>query len=101
MGGKIQVGILHKDKGHCKHVPEEIEVQGIELPKPLSDMEWADIKNLLRVHKYQILFEQELAHGIEHWSNVLEIKPQSEKLMELFDYQANYFLQKQARQPNL
>ena len=101
MGGMIQLGILHKGKGHDEHVHEEIEARGIKPPKPLSDMEWGDVKNLLRVHEYQVLVEQELARNIEHWSNVSEIKPQSEKLMELFDYQADYFLQKQARQKSL
>ena len=51
--------------------------------------------------EYTRLVELELARDIEHWKVVKEIAPQSDKMIELFEYQADYFLEKQARQTKL
>ena len=98
MGGKIVLGILHKGKGHDVHVHAEIEARGIEPPKPIAEMEWTDVKNLLKIDELRLLVEQELARSVEHWSAITEVKPVSDKMKELFEYQAGYFLNKKAKQ---
>ena len=98
MGGKITLGILHKGKGHDVHVQAEIEARGIEPPKPLAEMEWKDIKNLLNKDEFQSLVEKDLAQSIKHWSDIKEVKPVSDKMKELFEYQAQYYLEKRANQ---
>ena len=57
--------------------------------------------DLLKVDEYKRLVGLELARDIEHWKSVTQIEPQSDKMMELFDYQADYFLQKQSKQTGL
>ena len=51
--------------------------------------------------EYKKLVERELARGIEHWRDVKEFEPQSEKMKELFEWQAEYKLKKQSRQKGL
>ena len=101
MGGKIVLSALQKGKGHIDHVRAELEERQVELPVPLEKMKWKEAVNLLRLDEYHLLVEQELARSIEHWSKVTEIEPKSDKMMELFEYQADYFLQRQERQKSL
>ena len=101
MGGKIVLSVLQKGKGHADHVHAEIQQRGIEPPMPLKDMKWKEVVDLLRLDEYHTLVRLELARSIEHWKGVREIDPQSDKMMELFEHQEDYFLEKQTRQTKL
>ena len=61
-------------------------------------MKWTDVKNLLKIDELRLLVKQELARSVEHWSAITEVKPVSDKMKELFEYQAGYFLNKKAKQ---
>ena len=50
---------------------------------------------------FKRLVELGLARDIEHWKLVKDMVPQSEEMVELMEYQEEYFLQKQSRQRNL
>ena len=101
MGGKIVLSVLQKGKGHIDHVKAELEERGVEPPMPLGEMKWKEVIDQLRMDEYHLLVELELAWDIEHWSKVTQIDPQSDKMMELFEYQEDYFLQRQQRQKSL
>ena len=64
-------------------------------------MKWKEVVDLLRMDEYKRLVELELARDIEHWKLVKDMAPQSEAMMELFEYQEEYFLEKQSRQTKL
>ena len=89
MGGKIVVSVLQKGKGHVAHIDAELSECGVEPLIQLSKMKWKEVTYLLKKDKYKRLVELELARDIEHWTKVTEIKPQSDKMIELFDYQAD------------
>ena len=101
MGGKIVLSVLQKGKGHINHVDGELADRGVKPPMPLKDMKWKEVINLLKMDEYKRLVGLELARDTDHWTSITQIEPQSDKLMELFDYQADYFLQKQSRQTGL
>ena len=101
MEGKIVLSILQKGKGHMNHVRAEIEERGIEPLESINDMKWKEVIDLLRIDEYKRLVELELARDIDHWKMVKDVTPQSDQMMELFDYQEEYFLAKQARQTKL
>ena len=54
-----------------------------------------------RYAEYKGLVELELVRNIDHWTKVTDIEPLSEEMAELFDYQADYFFEKQSRQTYL
>jgi len=64
-------------------------------------MKWKEVIDLLRLDEHHTLVRLELARSIEHWKDVREIDPQSDKMMELFKHQEDYFLEKQTRQTKL
>ena len=101
MGGKLVLSVLQKGKGHISHVRAEIAERGVEPPTSIDDMKWKEVVDLLRMDEYKRLVELELAWDIEHWKVVKEIAPQSNKMIKPFEYQADYFLEKQARQTKL
>ena len=101
MGGKIVFSVLQKGKGHINHVRAELAERGIEPPTSIEDMKWKEVVDLLRMDEYKRLVELELARDIEHWKFVKDMAPQSEVMMELFEYQEEYFLEKQSRQTKL
>ena len=101
MGGKIVVSVLQKGKGHIAHVNAELSKREVEPPMELSKMKWKEVTALLRKDEYKRLVELELAWDINHWTRVTEIEPLSEEMAELFDYQADYFPDKQSRQTPL
>ena len=101
MGGKIVLSVLQKGKGHINHVSAEIAERGVEPPMSIDKMKWKEVIDLLRLDEYKRLVQLELARDIEHWKKVMNIAPQSDRMLELFDYQAEYFLQKQSRQTTL
>ena len=47
--------------------------------------------------EYLLLQEQGLARNIDDFSGIKQIKPQSEKMKELFVYQQEYYTNKQAK----
>ena len=101
MGGKIVLSALQKGKGHITHVGAELADRGVEAPVQLKDMKWKEVIDLLKMDEYKRLVGLELARDIDHWTSVTQVEPQSDKLMELFDYQADYFLQKRSKQTGL
>ena len=101
MGGKIVLSIINKGKGHINQVRAEIAERGIEPPTSIEDMKWKEVINLLRMDEFKRLVELGLARDIEHWKLVKDMVPQSEVMVELMEYQEEYFLQKQSRQRNL
>ena len=101
MGGKILVSILYRGKGHDEHVSAELSERGVEPPMEISKMKWNEVLDLLKLAEHKVLVERELARNIKHWSDVKEFEPQSEKMKELFDYQADHFLEKQSRKRGL
>ena len=64
-------------------------------------MKWKEVVDLLRIDEYKWLLQLELAQDIDHWRMVKEIAPQLDQMMELFEYQDGYFLDKQSRQTKL
>ena len=64
-------------------------------------MKWKEVVDLLRIDEYKRLVQLDLARDIDHWRMVKEITPQSDQIMELFQYQDGYFLGKQSRQTEL
>ena len=70
-------------------------------PMSIDKMKWKEVIDLLRLDEYKRFVQLELARDIEHWKKVTDIAPQSDQMMELFGYQAEYFLQKQSRQTKL
>ena len=64
-------------------------------------MEWKETVDLLQLDKFHNIVEQELARSIDDWRKMTEIDPKSDKMMELFKYQADYFLQRQEQQKSL
>ena len=64
-------------------------------------MKWKELINLLRMDEFKRLVELGLARDIEHWKLAKDMVPQSEEMVELLEYQEEYFLQKQSRQRNL
>ena len=101
MGGKIVLSILQKGEGHIDHVCAELDEQGVEQPMPLAEMKWKEVIDQLRMDEYHSLVELELARDIEHWSKVTQIEPHLDKMIELFEYQEDYFLQRQQKQKSL
>lgn len=99
MGGKIILSILHSTTtpNQVEHVDAEILERGIMLPMPLNKMNWKDKKELLMKDEYLLLQEQGLARNIDDFSGIKQIKPQSEKMKELFVYQQEYYTNKQAK----
>ena len=80
---------------------QEIAERGIEPLTSIEDMQWKEVINLLRMDEFKRLVELGLARNIEHWKLVKDMVPQSEEMLELLEYQAEHFLQKQSRQRNL
>ena len=68
---------------------------------PLEEMEWKETVDLLQLDKFHNIVEQELARSIDDWRKMTEIDPKSDKMMELLEYQADYFLQRQEQQKSL
>ena len=101
MGGKTVLSVLQKGRGHISHVQSELDDRGVEPPMPIKKMKWKEVMDLLKMDEYKRLVGLELARDIAHWKSVTQIEPQSDKMMELFDYQADYFLQKQSKQTGL
>ena len=101
MGGKIVVSVLLKKKDHIAHVSAELSERGVEPPMQLRKMKWKELTDLLRKDKYTRLVELELARDINHWTEVMETEPLLEEMAELFDYQADYFLDKHSMQTSL
>ena len=101
MGGRIVVSVLFKGEGHKEHVDAELSERGVEPPMEISKMKWNEVLDLLKMDKYKKLVERELARDIEHWRDVKEFEPQSERMKELFEWQAEYKLKKQSRQKGL
>ena len=101
MGGKIVLSVLQKGRGHISHVKSELDDRGVEPPMPIDKMKWKEVMDLLKMDEYKRLVGLDLARDIEHWKSVTQIEPQSDKMIELFDYQADYFLQKQSKQTGL
>ena len=101
MGGKMVLSVLQRGQGHDGAVSAEIQKRGIEAPMPIKDMKWTEVLDLLRMDEYQMLVRLELARSIEHWKCIKEIDPQSDEMMELLEYQQDYFLAKQSRQTKL
>ena len=97
MGGKIVLSVLQKGKGHISHVSAEIEERGIEPPTDVDTMKWKEVVDLLRIDEYKRLVQLKLARDVDHWRMVKEIAPQLDRMMELFEYQDRYFLDKQSR----
>ena len=95
MAGKVVLSVLQKGKGHISHVSAEIEECGIEPPTNVDIMKWKEVVDLLWINEYKRLVELELARDIGHWKMVKKIAPQSDRIMELFEYQDGYFLDKQ------
>ena len=98
MGGKIILSILHATTtpNQVEHVHAEIVERGIELPMELNKMKWKDKIRLLRDDEYLVRKGQGLARDIES-DGIKDIKPQSEKMKELFEYQQEHFVKKQAK----
>ena len=80
---------------------QEIAERGIEPPMSIEDMQWKEVINLLRMDEFKRLVEIGLARNIEHRKLVKDMVPQSTAMVELMEYQEEYFLQKQSRQRNL
>ena len=59
------------------------------------------VADLLWIDEYKRPVELELARDIDYWKMVKEIAPQSDQMMELFEYQDGYILDKQSRQTKL
>ena len=62
----------------------------------LDNMPFQDMKNQLKVDELTELTQKDLARPSK-WEDITEIKPQSEKLKELYNYQREYFVNKQKR----
>ena len=58
-----------------------MDERGIEPPMPLKEMTWKEVINLLKIDTYKRLIGLELDRNIKHWTRVLEIEPQSNKMM--------------------
>jgi hypothetical protein len=101
MGGKSVLSVLQKGKGHIDNVKADLDERGVEPPMPLGEMKWKEVVDQLRMDEYHSLVELKLAQDIEHWSEVTHIDSQSDKMMELFEYQEDYLLQRQQRQKSL
>ena len=56
---------------------------------------------ILQMDEYQIMIRLELAWSIEHWKDIKEIELQSDEMIGLFEYQQDYFLEKQLKQTRL
>ena len=101
MGGKIVLSVLQKGKGYISHVSAEIEERGIEPSMDVDSMKWKEVIDLLWIDEYRRLVQLELARNIDDWRMVKEIVPQSDRMMELFEYQDGHFLDKQPRHTKL
>ena len=97
MEGSILLTCMLKGEGHETHVDAEIKKRGIELPKALKDMSWNEKKDQLKMDEMKVKVAQDLAFGIEHWSKIVAIEPQSEKMMELFAWQREWKAKKQKK----
>ena len=56
-----------------------------------------EVVDFIQIDEYKRLVLLDLAQNIDHWRMVKEMAPQSDQMMELFEYQDGYFLNKQSR----
>ena len=104
--GERVIDFMCLDIDWCDHSSEEV-VAGIEksfcriqmfVPGVKGiKMKWKKAVDLFRLDKFNNLVKKELSRSIKHQRKVTEIDPKSDKMMELFKYQADYFLQRQER----
>jgi len=82
MGGTIVVSKLFKTRDNTLNdVQAEINFRGITPPKPIKDMKWKEVLDLLRKDEYINVIEHPV-QGIESFANVKEIVPQSDELKQ-------------------
>ena len=72
----------------------QIEERGIEPPTDIDSMKWKEVVYLLLIDEYKRPVQLKLARDIDHWRMVKKTAPQSDQMMELFEYKDRYFLDK-------
>ena len=81
MGGAVLVSKIQRGKGHDRHVQAEFNERGLVLAKPVTDMNWDDVKKILKKDEYDKM--ENRPQQIKQEEDIKEIVPRSDLMKEL------------------
>ena len=73
----------HEPVWDRSHLEAEIKERGITLPKAYSKMykeDWDRLKDLLKIHEFKRLAENNLVTNLSGWKQVAAIVPESQEM---------------------